>query len=33
MTIITRIADYVSSLFAPGYLNHADIFAMSAWLR
>ena len=25
MTIITRIADYVSSLFAPGYLNHADI--------
>lgn len=25
MTIITRIADYLSSLLAPSYLNHADI--------
>ena len=25
MTVITRIADYLSSLLAPAYLNHADI--------
>lgn len=25
MTIITRVADYLSSLIAPAYLNHADI--------
>lgn len=25
MTIITRIADYLSSLLAPSYLNHAEI--------
>ena len=37
MTIITRIADYLSSLLAPSYLNHADITrlchagAVSGW--